>query len=193
MNDKITFRKINEIEWKMINNSLSTISKKIVSFLSQSEMELFIKFDNLNSISVYPLIYLVPKDLIKVINKIPKKLNMLCSGLYFGMLRKGILNLSLEGAEFLLRFDCFNDGNKLYVNDEGEKSILYGNHILQKYVSKMSTELYKNQFLLVLNNSHELIAIAKSRVNYLESKKLKPDDILALYLIDKGYYLRKEQ
>ena len=193
MNDNITFRKINEIEWKMIKNSLLKISKKILSFLTQIEMELFIRFDSLNKKSLYPLIYLVPRELINSINDVNKKCNIICSGLYFGMLKKGEFYLSLEGADFLLFFKCFSDEDKLYVNNEGEKSILYGNHILQKYVTKYSPNIYKNQFLLVLNNSDELVALAKSRVDYLQSKMLEPEDILALYLIDKGYYLREEQ
>ncbi len=177
----------------MIKSSLSTISKKIISFLTQSEMELFIRFEDLNKKNLYPLIYLVPKELIDMTKDFSKNYNILCSGLYFGKIKKGRFNLSLEGANYLFYSECFNDEDILYVNDDGEKSILYGNQILKKYLAKISPNFYKNQFLLILNISHELIAIAKSRVDYFESKELEPDDILALNLIDKGYYLRKEQ
>lgn len=193
MNDIITFRRINEFEWKMINSSLSTISKKIILYLKENKVDLFIRFNKINSMSIYPFIYLVPEELIDILSEIPKTLNILNSGLYFGMLRKGNFSLSLEGAEFLLAHECFTDENKLYVNDKGEKSILYGNHILRKYASKFSPILYKDQFLLILNEFHELIAIAKAKVNFQEIKQLKADDIMALCLIDKGYYMREKQ
>ena len=114
------------------------------------------------------------------------------SGLYFGMIKKSFFYMSLEGAELLHLYNCFPNKNMIQVNNEGEKSIFYGNHILKKNVSVISPDLTKNDFLLIFNISDEVIAIANSKVDYLESKGLKPNEIIAYNLVDKGYYLRKQ-
>ncbi|MFX1274848.1 MAG: hypothetical protein ACFFAT_07350 [Promethearchaeota archaeon] len=168
------------------------MSPKIISFLNEIRFELFIELINSSSNGKFPLIYLVPSEIIEIINKIQFENNIKSSGLYFGMIKKGDFYISLEAVEFLDSFDCFPDKSKVQVNNEGEKSILYGNQILKKDILKISPKLTKDEFLLIFNESNEIIAIAKSKVNYLESKQLEPNGIIALNLVDKGYYLRRQ-
>ena len=54
-------------------------------------------------------------------------------GVYFGFIKKNQFLLSLEGAEFLNKLNMFQ---YLFVNDDGEKSVLYGNHIMKKFFNK---------------------------------------------------------
>ena len=101
--------------------------------------------------------------------------------------------LSLEGAEFLLNLNFFSERYQLIVNNDGEKAILYGNKILKKMIIKISNKLKKNDFLLVFNQSNELICIARSQVDFEDIQNIKTNEIIAFNLIDKGYYLRKKQ
>ncbi|MFW9947730.1 MAG: hypothetical protein ACFFDX_12975, partial [Candidatus Odinarchaeota archaeon] len=76
---------------------------------------------------------------------------------------------------------------------QGEKSILYGNNILKKMLSNFSMELKMNDLVIVLNHLKEIIAIGIIKVDGNDFYNLESDDIIALNLIDKGYYLRKNQ
>lgn len=192
MNYSKNFRKINNFERNMIHTSLLKISNDIIILLDKIRFELFIKLNNSNSQDIFPNIYLVPQELNEIISNIHIESEIKSSGLYFGMLKKGTFYISLEGAEFLHSHDCFPNKNIIQVNSEGEKSTFYGNHILKKNISYISPDLTKNDFLLIFNMSDEIIAIANSKVDYLESKGLENNEIIAFNLVDKGYYLRKQ-
>ena len=99
----------------------------------------------------------------------------------------------MEGAEFLLNLNFFSEKHLVTVNNDGEKAILYRNQIQKKMIIKRSNEVKKNDFLLVFNQSNELICISQSQVNFEDIQNLKLNDIIAFNLIDKGYYLRKKQ
>ncbi|MFX1277737.1 MAG: PUA domain-containing protein [Promethearchaeota archaeon] len=81
----------------------------------------------------------------------------------------------------------------MYVNDKGEKAILYGNIILKKMITNIHVNLKKKDFLLVFNQLNELIAIAQSQVDFEDIQNLEPNKSIAINLVDKGYYLRKKQ
>ncbi|MFX1361155.1 MAG: hypothetical protein ACFE8T_12515, partial [Promethearchaeota archaeon] len=83
--------------------------------------------------------------------------------------------------------------NQIIVNIQGEKSILYGNNILKKMLSNFSIELKMNDLVIVLNHLKEIIAIGIIKVGGNDFYNLESNDIIALNLIDKGYYLRKNQ
>jgi len=46
---------------------------------------------------------------------------------------------------------------------------------------------------LIFNRNDEIIALAQSKYNYQNIQKLKPKEIIAINLNDKGYYLRRNQ
>ena len=193
MNDSKNFRPINNYEKNIIGNSLSQISIKFILILDEKLYDLYIL---LNS----PIIkgIQLPIYLIKARNKDLKQLLQLTShiysmGLYFGFIKKGFFFLSLEGAEFLYRNKYILEKNQIIVNIQGEKSILYGNNILKKMLSNFSLELKINDLVVVLNELNEILAISIIKVDGNNFYNLESDDIIALNLIDKGYYLRKNQ
>ena len=193
MNDSKNFRPINNYEKDIIANSLSQISLKFITLLDKKLYNLYILLKS-------PIIKDVqlPIYLFKPKNKALKQAIQLTSyiysiGLYFGFIKKGLFFISLEGAEFLYRNKYILEKNQIIVNIQGEKSILYGNNILKKMVSNFSMELKINDLVVVLNELKEIIAIAIIKVDGNEFYNLESDDIIALNLIDKGYYLRKKQ
>ena len=193
MNDSKNFRPINNYEKDIIANSLSQISLKFITLLDKKLYNLYILLKS-------PIIKDVqlPIYLFKPKNKDLKQAIQLTSyiysiGLYFGFIKKGLFFISLEGAEFLYRNKYILEKNQIIVNIQGEKSILYGNNILKKMVSNFSMELKINDLLIVLNELKEIIAIGITKVDGNDFYNLESDKLIALNLIDKGYYLRKNQ
>ena len=193
MNSKKNFRIINQTEKNIISKSLAEIEPKILSFLNKKEFIFFISFENMIQKSNYPIIYLIPDYLINIIDNFNLDISIISAGIYFGFIKRSKFYLSLEGAEFLYQMRLFSDKNYIVVNDKGEKAILYGNRIIKDFIYKIPENLDKNKFLLIFNQSNELISIAQSQVDKEEYPNLKSNDLVTLNLIDKGYYLRIKQ
>jgi len=193
MNDSKNFRIINNKEKKIIEDSLLKYSAKFPSALKDLEYQFFILLNDISSNSKFPLIYLVPTTLTNTLNILNPEIKIISSGIYFGFIKKNNFYLSIEGAEFLHTRNSFSKHHYVKVNKQGEKSILYGNNINKEFIIEISNGLKKDDFLLILNQSNELIAIAHSKVNYKTFQNLNPKDMIALNLVDKGYYLRKKQ
>lgn len=193
MIESSNFRQINEIESKIISESLFNISPNILEILKRSENKLYISIKKSNLKTNYPILYLISNIFQKNIDLLEVKDMIYSAGLYFGFLKKGNFYLSLEGAEFLYRQGIISDIKRIYVNKKGEKSILYGNNILKNMVIKTSNNLQKKDFLLVFNEMNEIIAIGQSKVESNVLQYLKPKDIIAFNLSDKGIYLREKQ
>ena len=193
MNSRKNFRIINETEKKIISESILKIEPKILSLLNEIEFKLFISFNQLFLDSNYPIIYLIQNDIINIIDNVSSEISLISAGIYFGFIKKSKFFLSLEGAEFLYQMKVFSDSNYIFVNDKGERAILYGNKIIKDFISKIPENLKKNKFLLIFNTSNELLSIAQSQIDKEQYLNLKSYELVALNLIDKGYYLRIKQ
>jgi len=187
------FRQINEIEKEVISKSLSNISPNYLQILKRSKKKLYISIIESNLKTEYPTIYLVSDEFLKIINLSAFENKIYSAGLYVGFIKKGKFYLSLEGAEFLYSQGILSDLKRIDLNEEGEKSVLYGNNILKNMVVKAPSNLQKGDFLLIFNNLNEILAIAQSKVSNKVLQNLKPNDIIATNLCDKGIYLRKKQ
>ncbi len=193
MVDPQNFRKINNIEKDIIFTSISDISSKLLPIIENLEKSLYISLEKLAEKNDYPKIYLISNELSKIIDKLNENDNIVFGGLYFGFIKKGRFFLSLEGVEFLYKNNIFSDFKKLYVNGKGEKSILYGNDILKSMIIKSPSNLKKDDFLVIFNELKEIIALGRSLLGYENIQILKPNEIIAINLSDKGLYLRKKQ
>lgn len=193
MRDLKTFRLVNEIETTMIYDSLIKLSPNILPFFEKNDYRLYISLNELEAESKFPSIFLISHDQGNLLEKI-LKVEIVCSaGVYFGFIKKGIFFLSLEGVEFFHNQDKIPKSKQIIVNKEGEKSILYGNNVLKKMVIIMPLELKKNDFMVVFNQNQEIIAIAKSLIDYKSYQNIDSNKITAINLVDKGYFLRKKQ
>ncbi|MFX1452735.1 MAG: hypothetical protein ACFFCM_17995 [Promethearchaeota archaeon] len=114
-------------------------------------------------------------------------------GLYFGFLKRGEFYLSIEGAEYLYKKGLILGSQQIYANKDGEKSILYGNHILKKMIIEKLYNFNRNDILLVFNEREELISLSKAKIDGNNFKNVKTEQIIALNLSDKGIYLRERQ
>ena len=192
MRDLKTFRLVNKIETKMIYDSLVKISPNILTFFEKTDYRLSISLNELEAKSKFPSIFLISKDQLKILQTLEND-KISSAGLYFGFIKKGNFYISLEGAEFLYNINLFSDLKRIHLNDKGEKSILYGNNILKIMIRAIPSSLKQNEILLVFNRNDEIIALAQSKYNYQNIQKLKPKEIVAINLNDKGYYLRRNQ
>lgn len=193
MRDLKTFRLVNEIETTMIYDFLIKLSPILIPFFKKNDYRLYISLNEMEAESKFPSIFLIFKNQSILLEKVLKTKIVRSAGVYFGFIKKGVFFLSLEGAELLHKLDKFPINRRVVVNEKEEKSILYGNNILKKMVRTMPLELKKNDFLAVFNQNHEIIAISRARIDSSSFKKLDPNNIAALNLLDKGYYLRKKQ
>lgn len=192
MRDLKTFRLVNKIETTMIYDSIIKLSPNILPFFEKNDYRLNISLNELEAESKFPSIFLISKDQLKLLRTL-KNNKIISAGLYFGFIKKGNFYLSLEGAEFLYNNNLFSDLKRIHLNDKGEKSILYGNNVLKNMIHAIPGSLKKNDILLIFNRNDEIIALAQSKYNYQNIQKLKPKEIIAINLNDKGYYLRRNQ
>ncbi len=193
MRDLNIFRLINKIEKSIINDSLLKLSSEVLSFFKKKDYKFYIFINDEQAESKFPLIYLVSYDKSKILEEGLKNGNIQSAGIYFGFIKKGIFHLSLEGVEFLRDHQIFPNTNKITINDEGEKSILYGNDILKRVITKIPPDFKKNNLLAVFNQRNEIIAIVRATIDHSSFQNLKLNQKVAQNLVDKGYYLRKRQ
>lgn len=193
MIESSNFRQINEIEKEIIIQSLSKISPNIFQFIIRSKNLLYISLKKGNSKSIYPSIYLTSNYFQEQINLNEFNDKIYSVGLYFGFIKRGRFFISLEGAEFLYKKGILSEIKFIYVNKKGEKSILYGNDILKDMATKTPSNLQKGDLLIIFNDMNEILAIAQSKVERESLKQLKPKNVIAINLNDKGFYLRKRQ
>jgi len=193
MRDLKTFRFVNKIETTMIYDFLIKLSPNLLPFFEKTDYRLYISLNELEVESKFPSIFLISENQSILLEKVLKDVIVRSAGVYFGFLKKGNFFLSLEGLEFLFKSNLFSDLKRINVNDKGEKSILYGNNILRNMIIKIPTNTKQKDILVVLNKFDEVIAIAQSKHDHQNIQQLKPKDIIAINLNDKGYYLRRNQ
>ncbi len=192
MNDATSFRQINNIELQIIITSFIKISAKFLDILDNLKSKLYTSIKSSTNTKNYLSIHLLTNEQQNLLNEINVRNKIYATGVFFGLIKKGEFLISIEGVEFLYISNHFTDFKKLILNVSGEKSILYGNNILKKMVIKHPTDLKKKDFLLVLNEFHEIIGLGLSQASSELSLSLKPNDIFALNVSDKGQYLRNQ-
>lgn len=193
MRDLNNFRPINEIEKSIINTSLQKFSVEIISHIKQDKYRIYILDNDKNKNTRFPLIFLVSYENSIILEEKLKNERVNSAGIYFGFIKKGEFYLSLEGAEFFFKNNIIQDRNILRVNNKGEKAILYGNPVVKSMVAGISSDLKKNLVMLVVNELREVLALARSEIDFSNYKLLKQRDLVAINLTDKGYYLRRKQ
>ncbi len=193
MNEFKMFRYLNQIEKKIIKNSLTSISSNLVSNFEEFEKKLYIFIKKQTKYNNFPKIYLLSEQLVKLLKNVNIHGNISLTGLYFGFIKRGEFYLSIEGAEFLYKRGLVSDIMQLYVNKRGEKSILYGNNILKNMLIKKLYNFKEKDIVLVFNEDEEIIAISRTIVEGNQVQMLKPEDVIAITLSDKGIYLREKQ
>ncbi|MFX1373518.1 MAG: PUA domain-containing protein [Promethearchaeota archaeon] len=192
MNDNLYFRRINEIEKQIIINNYSNISIEFSKIIENLTTRLYISIDKLKTKNKFPNIYLIPESQIKLLTTLDNN-KIISVGLYFGFIKKGNFYLSLEGAEFLYFNKIISGFKKVQVNNNGEKSILYGNNLLKKMILAILDSFEQNDILLIFNKNEEILALAQSKIDYQFIQKVHPNKVIAKNLIDKGFYLREKQ
>lgn len=193
MRDLKTFRLVNKIETTMINDSLIKLSPNILPFFEKNDYRLYISLNRLEAESKFPSIFLISENQGIILEKVLKAVIVRSAGVYFGFIKKGNFFLSLEGLEFLFKSNLFSNLKRINVSDKGEKSILYGNNIQKNMIIKIPINTKQKDILVVLNKFDEVIAIAQSKHDHQSIQQLKPNELIAINLNDKGYYLRRNQ
>jgi ribosome biogenesis protein Nip4 len=193
MKDSASFRVINNTEKTLIRKSVSKISSNVLPFLDSLKDVLYISFNQKSSGNLNPKIFLLNQKHKSLVEEIEDKDLINEAGLYIGFIKKGNFLISLEFLEYLYKNHNVSDLKRFWTNIRGEKSVLYGNNIRKEMVDKIPEDLKRDDFVLIFNQLNEIIAFCRSKVNRDEIYDLKPKEVIAINLIDKGKYLRRKQ
>lgn len=109
-------------------------------------------------------------------------------GLAIGELGKEFIP-SIAGADLFARYGKIN---KFYivVSEKAEKLVLYGRDIMGESIVDASEALAENELVILLNTSHEAVAIGRTR--FSGNLLLQRGRVTVTTLADAGYYLREE-
>ena len=193
MNETRIFRRISIVETKIIVNSINTISTELLPIFDNLKELLYTLINKITTEKDYPSIYLITDDQQRFFDDNNIKNRIYAAGLFFGFIKKGFFYFSIEGVEYIYKNGIFTNFKQLNLNESGEKSVLYGNNILKRMVRKSPSNLEEKDFLLLFNEFNEIIGLGISRVNNDTISSLKPKDVFAININDKGRYLRKRQ
>jgi len=187
------FRKLNKNEKKIVKDSLYHISNNIWKYFLEEKYEIYIKISESRQNKNTLELFLIPQQLELEINKIKKLAAIKFSGIPLGFIKNKRLFLSLEAAELFFNLHKIDSRNILILNENGEKSVLYGNPIKKGMILDISFEIRVNWIVFLVNKNQEFLGLGLLKVNYEKYKKLKNKDNIALNLVDKGFYLRRDQ
>jgi 60S ribosome subunit biogenesis protein NIP7 len=109
-------------------------------------------------------------------------------GLAIGELGKEFIP-SIAGADLFARY---GKRNKFYivVSEKAEKLVLYGRDIMGESIVEASEALAENELVILLNTSHEAVAIGRTR--FSGNLLLQRGRVTVTTLADAGHYLREE-
>jgi 60S ribosome subunit biogenesis protein NIP7 len=110
------------------------------------------------------------------------------AGLMIGQLKKQF-SLSIEGADLVSKIS--KQFPYVIVNEEAEKSILYGKNVYSRSIISISNMIDENEVVIILNQKREAIAIGKTR--FANGLLLRDDKVAVTTVIDAGSYLRNEE
>lgn len=110
------------------------------------------------------------------------------AGLMIGQLKKQF-SLSIEGADLVSKIS--KQFPYVIVNEEAEKSILYGKNVYSRSIISISNMIDENEVVIILNQKREAIAIGKTR--FANGLLLQDDKVAVTTVIDAGSYLRNEE
>lgn len=187
------FRKLNKNEKKIVKDSLHNISDKIWEYFLEEQYEIYIKISESKKNKTSLELFLVPQQLEPEINKIKNLTTINFTGIPLGFIKNKRLFLSLETAELLFNLHKIDPRIILILNENGEKSVLYGNLIKKSMILEISSEVQANRIVFLINKNQEFLGLGLLKINYEKYRKLKNNDNIALNLVDKGSYLRRDQ
>ncbi|MBD3194140.1 MAG: hypothetical protein GF317_03735 [Candidatus Lokiarchaeota archaeon] len=197
MQPSLVIRKINKFERKMISDSISYFNEDQNNILDKLNKKIYVLIRKGESKMVYPKLFYLSKEMIKTLNIIEIKHDIVSIGTYLGFFKKGRFILSLEGCELLIDLNFISEKFKYYVNERAEKSILYGNAIYKSMLRTpsniLNNRLVYGDLIFLFNIDNCLISINLLIQDSNIIPGLNDNAIIANNLIDKGYYLRMEQ
>jgi ribosome biogenesis protein Nip4 len=192
MKNSNKIRPINLTEKEIIQNSLNKLDPNLFNILTD-EYLIYINFNPIWKSKEFPSIFLISQQQHTFMKDFETQDDIFSVGLYMGFIKRGVFLVSLELVEFVWKKGVLSNKKCIHLNSKGEKSILYGNNILKRMISKTSNNFQAGEVLLIFNELNEILAIAFSKVDSISLENCSNKDIIAINLSDKGYYLRAKQ
>lgn len=138
--------------------------------------KVFEKYSLLLQVGKRKEVFLLPKNLQKVYDKLEKKIYM--AGFYAGEIKGSDFRISVELGEKIVPH---NKDRRVWVNERGEQKFLYGRNIKRRFITRQD-DIPKNAKVLVLNEKNDYLGLGIMR---------RSGDIKNV--LDKGWYLRRKE
>jgi ribosome biogenesis protein Nip4 len=115
-------------------------------------------------------------------------------GLFLGMLKKDQFNLSLEGADMLVKSGAMTR-NWIILNEEGEKAFLYGQDVKKEHLGRLARGgiSHDRGICIVMNELNECLGVGKLVALDPFLKKIDDEEVLVKNVVDKGIFLRNQE
>lgn len=132
--------------------------------------------------------YYISEKIMRLAAVISKK-RLISLGTCFGKITKsGKFRLHITALDYLAQYANY----KIWIQQKGEMSYLYGNNVIRAHVGKMSEGIPEHQGVIICSMNDTPLGFAVTARSTIDSKKLLPTDIIAFHQADIGEYLRNE-
>ncbi|MHA1146707.1 MAG: PUA domain-containing protein [Promethearchaeota archaeon] len=185
------FREINKTEKEIISEELSKLDITLKDIITNDKIAC-VSIKKKSTQKEYPKIYIISKELKNTCDNFIQDIIKISAGLYFGYIKENSFYLSLEGAEYLFKQEKFPKSHLVFVNKEGEKSVLYGNNLFKRDIIDINNTIRQKDLILILNADREVLALGYLEIGMKDFEIQRPNKRVIKNLVDKGYFLRKE-
>ncbi|KAG4305788.1 hypothetical protein PORY_000698 [Pneumocystis oryctolagi] len=132
--------------------------------------------------------YYVSEKRLRFATAIPRK-RLISLGTCFGKFTKtNKFRLHIMALDYIAQYATY----KIWIQQKGEMSYLYGNNVIRAHVGKISEGIPEHHGVVVCSMNDTPLGFAVTARASVDLKKLQPTDIIAFHQADIGEYLRNE-
>ena len=138
-------------------------------------------------------IHILPRDCKDRFKKLMGNPGLKHFGLFLGLFKGDLFNLSIEGADAIAR-SGIQLRNWIKTTDAGERSFLYGNDLKGEDIASVHKGgiAHDRGICLVLNEGDECIGLGKLQARDPTLSSCSDKEVVIRNIIDKGIYLRNQ-
>lgn len=134
-------------------------------------------------------VFIVAEQVLKAASNIPRK-NLMSFGTCLGKFTKsGKFHLQVSALEYLAQFA----EHRVWLKPQGEGSFLYGNHVLKRYVGKVTENAPAKAGVVVMSPTDVPLGFGVLNKSTVDLRPAGTDAIAVFNVSDVGLYIRKER
>ena len=131
-------------------------------------------------------IFLVPKEMLHIFNKIRGKGRLLFLGEFFSTIDKGFK----PSFNSIAKYAKMIGKRMVIVNQKGEQTFLYGFNLERKFILSFDRSIKIDDYVVVCNESNEALGLGRI---IFDLKNSKSEQKVVKNISDLGWYLRHKE